>query len=44
MAPEVVGGGVPDVKADIWSLGVLMYEMFFGLTPFRSQNPYIQAE
>jgi serine/threonine-protein kinase len=39
MAPEcfVHGGKVPDARADIFSLGVLAYEMFTGFRPFSGQ-------
>ena len=33
MAPEVVLGGKASVASDIWSLGVLMHEMVFGVKP-----------
>lgn len=31
MAPEVLGGNQYNNKADIWSIGVVFYEMIFGL-------------
>ena len=36
MAPEVLGGQF-DCRADIWSLGIVMYELLF------KENPYDTA-
>lgn len=42
MAPELLRSanapGVYDSKIDLWSLGILFYEMLFGVTPFTWQN------
>ena len=35
MAPGVLKGEKYSIKADIWSLGVVLYECLFGYCPFE---------
>ncbi|HEY5869229.1 MAG TPA: HEAT repeat domain-containing protein [Candidatus Tectomicrobia bacterium] len=39
MAPEQVRGGSVDPRTDIYSLGVIMYELFAGTPPYVGNDP-----
>ena len=39
MAPEQIEGGTVDARADVFGMGVLLYEAMVGHLPFEGQNP-----
>ncbi len=40
MAPEIIKFKKYGIKVDLWSLGVIIYEMLFGKLPFKARNHY----
>ena len=39
ISPEMINGNIINYKScDIWSFGIIMYELFHGYTPFKGKN------
>ena len=39
MAPEQFSGGKPDLRADIYSIGIILFEMITGALPYEANTP-----
>ena len=39
MAPEVIGGATPSAASDLYAVGVILYELLTGTTPFAGGLP-----
>ena len=44
ISPEQAIGGITDFKSDIYSVGIIMYEMLTGRLPFDGKTPEIVAQ
>lgn len=44
LAPELVHGASPNVSSDLYALGIVLYEMLCGVTPFAGQSPQLVAQ
>lgn len=41
MAPEQINGGEASLRTDLWSLGIVLYEIGTGVRPFQGENLYL---
>ena len=40
MCPQILNNQKFSAKCDIWSLGVMFYEIIYGKTPWTANSPY----
>jgi serine/threonine-protein kinase ULK/ATG1 len=40
MAPQILEGSPFSAKCDVWSLGIVFYELLYGHTPWTGDNPF----
>jgi serine/threonine protein kinase len=38
MSPQILSKNYYTYKCDVWSLGIIIYEMFFDVLPWKSQD------
>lgn len=38
MCPEILNGSTYSTKSDVWSMGVIFYQMLFGKTPHKATS------
>jgi serine/threonine protein kinase len=44
LSPELIRGAQADVRSDLWAFGITMYELLFGMRPFRASEPGVLRE
>ena len=41
VSPEIINDQPAGYGADLWAFGIILYEMFYGKTPFKGRNTYL---
>lgn len=44
VAPEIINNEETTFSADLWSLGVIIYQLYTGKTPFKGISPFYTFE
>ncbi|CDW90232.1 protein serine threonine kinase [Stylonychia lemnae] len=44
VSPEIINNEEPSFASDLWSLGIIIYQLFTGKTPFKAMSPYYTFE
>lgn len=43
LAPEISAGGMPSVQSDVYSVGILLFELLSGRRPYHGETPIAMA-
>ena len=38
MSPEILNGTAYSTKSDVWSIGIILYQMLYGKSPYKASN------
>jgi 3-phosphoinositide dependent protein kinase-1 len=44
IAPEIINNEEPSFASDLWSLGIILFQLLVGKTPFKGQSPFYTFE
>ncbi len=44
VAPDIIKNEEPSFASDLWSLGIILFQVFTGKTPFKGMSPFYTFE